>query len=348
VANIKDVARSANVSPTTVSHVLNGRGRVASETRERVLEVAARLGYAASAHAQQLVTRRSRIIAIQMPDLVGEGHGVALLPTSESEYFLELINGAAAAAAEAHYALIVVSAGVDASSMRSFGVDGMIIVDPKGSEQVLQPSFAAEYPVVTTGEPVVTPCANGFVVDNDHCAAARGVLDHFVAQGRSHPALIVDTTSRSFIRDIGHAYLQWCVDHHLQPSIVAVRDASPAEMGRALDSLRNRPLPADAIYTSSDECAIGLLNAARAADVSVPQDLALASAVDSSILRVTNPPVTSVCLNPKDIGARAVERLTGLIDRKDPNGEPPPLENTRVLIPTQLAVRGSTAAKDTE
>src|SRR4051794_40429773 len=131
VANIKDVARYANVSPTTVSHVLNDRGRVAPKTRERVLEVAAQLGYTANPHAQQLVTRRSRILAIQMPDLDGAGPGVALLPTSESEYFLELINGAAAAAADANYALIIVSAGVDASSMRGFGADGMIIVDPR-------------------------------------------------------------------------------------------------------------------------------------------------------------------------------------------------------------------------
>lgn len=342
VANIKDVARHANVSVTTVSHVLNGRGRVADKTRERVLEAAERLGYTANAHAQQLVTRRSRIIAIQMPDLVGEGHGVALLPTSESEYFLELINGAAAAAAEARYALIVVSAGVDVSSMRSFGVDGMIIVDPKGSEQVLQSSFAAEYPVVTTGEPVVPVDQHGFVVDNDHEAAAREVLDHFVAEGRSRPALIVDTTSRSYIRDIKHAYRQWCAEHEVTPTVVAVPDASPTAMGRALESLRSGAHPADAIYTSSDECAIALLDAARTAGVAVPGDLALASAVDSAILRVTNPPVTGVYLHPRDIGEQAVEHVTDLIARKDPDCALPPLESNRLIIPTRLVIRGST------
>jgi|SRR4051794_9441791 DNA-binding LacI/PurR family transcriptional regulator len=344
VANIKDVARYANVSPTTVSHVLNDRGRVAPKTRERVLEVAAQLGYTANPHAQQLVTRRSRILAIQMPDLDGAGPGVALLPTSESEYFLELINGAAAAAADANYALIIVSAGVDASSMRGFGADGMIIVDPKGSEPVLRSSFAAECPIVTTGEPVIDSDTKGFVVDNDHGAAACETLNHFLAQGRSRPALIIDTTSRSYIRDIVQAYEDWCIHHAVQPAVIAVPDPSPAEMGGALASLREGPVPADAVYTSSDKCAIALLDAARTARVAVPNDLALASAVDSSILRVTNPPVTGVHLYPRDIGAQAVASVVGLIARRDPACELPPLETTRLLISTRLVVRGSTTS----
>ncbi|MBO0679036.1 LacI family DNA-binding transcriptional regulator [Mycolicibacterium sp. S2-37] len=343
MANIKDVARYANVSVTTVSHVLNDRGRVSPKTRQRVLDAAEQLGYTANAHAQQLVTRRSRILVIQMPDLDGaSGHGVALVPTSESEYFLELVNGAAAAAAEAKYALIVVSSGVDVASMRGFGIDGMIIVDPKGSEPVLQTSFAGAYPVVTTGEPVIATGAPGFVVDNDHRAAAREVLDHFVDQGCARPALIVDTTSRSYIRDIVEAYGQWCAARSVRPAVVAVPDASASEMAAALESLRSGPEPADAVYTSSDGCAVALLNAARTAGVSVPGDLALASAVDSSILRVTNPPVTAVYLHPRDIGAQAIECVTELIARTEPGNDLPPLDTSRLLIPTRVALREST------
>ncbi|UNB51557.1 LacI family DNA-binding transcriptional regulator [Mycolicibacterium sp. YH-1] len=345
MANIKDVAREADVSMTTVSHVLNGRGRVADKTRKRVLEVAERLGYIANPHAQQLVTRRSRILVIQMPDLDGDAGSGGLVPTSESEYFLELINGAAAAAAAARYALIVTSAGVDPSSLGGFGLDGMIIVDPKGSEQALQSSFAAKYPVVTTGEPVVAAGAPSFVIDNDHAKATREVLNHFVAQGCSRPALIVDTSSRSFIRDIVDAYGQWCTEHDVPPAVFAVSDMSPTEMDRALDSLRAGPLPADAVYTSSDGCAIALLNAARAAHVSVPGDLALASAVDSTILRVTNPPVTSVHLHPRDMGAQAVQILTELIAREEPDCDLPPMEGTRLLIPTRLILRASSVTE---
>lgn len=345
MSNIRDVAEHAGVSMTTVSHVLNGRGRIADKTRARVLEAAAHLGYTANPHAQQLVTRRSRILVIQMPDLdCGVAHGVAVVPTSESEYFLELINGAAAAAADAKYALIVMSSGVDPSSMGGFGIDGMIIVDPKGTEGVLQPANKSGYPVVTTGEPVVATGAMGFVIDNDHQEATRTVMDHFIATGRTRPALIVDTTARSYIRDIVHAYTKWCGERQLDPAVVALSEMTSDQVTEALTSLRNRPEPVDAIYTSSDGSAIALLDSARKTHVSVPGQLAIASAVDSNTLRVTNPPVTGMYLHPREIGAQAVKLVTELIERQEPGCGLPPLATTRHLIPSHLSVRGSSAA----
>ncbi|ANS31934.1 LacI family transcriptional regulator (plasmid) [Rhodococcus opacus] len=342
MANIKDVARHAKVSMTTVSHVLNGRGRVATKTRERVLEAAVELGYTANPHAQQLVTRKSHILVIQMPDLDNNvGHGVSVIPTSESEYFLELINGAAAAAADVKYALVAVSSGVDPSSLNGFGIDGMIIVDPKGTEGVLQSSSRVQYPIVTTGEPALPNGHRGFVIDNDHGGATRIAMDHFVATGRSRPALIIDTTIRSFIRDIDHAYREWCQDHDMLPKVIAVPDASPSQTRQALDALRSGPDPVDAIYVSSDGSAISLLNAARATGVSVPDDLALASAIDSSVLRATTPTITGTLLHPRDIGAQAIRTLTELIARSEPDCDLPPPECARQIIPTKLLVRGS-------
>ncbi|MDD4867718.1 MAG: LacI family DNA-binding transcriptional regulator [Mycobacterium sp.] len=261
MANINDVARYANVSPTTVSHVLNGRGRVAEQTRERVLEAAIRLGYTASAHAQQLVTRRSRIIAIQLPELDCAGTGPTLVPNSE--YFLELINGAAAAAEKIHYAMIIVPSGASASAIRTFNVDGVIIVDPAGCEEFLQSSLAADCPVVTTGEPVSGPDAVQFVVDNDHRAATAEMLEHFREQGFTAPAIVVDTTLRSHIRDIVEAYERWCAGYAISPTAVRLPDTSAQLIRQALNALRDRPTPVDAVCTSCEEFAIALLEAAH-------------------------------------------------------------------------------------
>src|SRR5690606_30263510 len=93
IATIKQVARAAGVSPTTVSHVLSGRGRIAVETRDRVLKVVEELGYRSNRHAQQLVTRKSRILAIQLPDISSDFRGAV----PHSGYFLEVINGASTA-----------------------------------------------------------------------------------------------------------------------------------------------------------------------------------------------------------------------------------------------------------
>jgi DNA-binding LacI/PurR family transcriptional regulator len=340
LTTINDVARYANVSPTTVSHVLNGRGRVSAQTRDRVLQVAADLGYAASAHAQQLVTRRSRIVAVQMPELNSGGTGPALVPNSE--YFLELINGAAAAADKARYAMIILPAGVNVSSMRTFSIDGAIIVDPKGSEEFLQSSLAARCPVVTTGEPIFGAGEFEFVVDNDHRAATRDALDHFREQGFTQPAIVLDSTSRSYIRDIGEAYNQWCIGHSIRPTVVTLPDASPTRVQKALKALRSGAVPADAVYASSEEFAIALLEAAKEFHLRVPEDIALASAVDSSILRLTDPPISGMHLHPREIGATAVSTLMKLIDYKLGDDSQAAPEPTRELIPTRLIVRSST------
>ena len=160
---IKEVAAAAGVSPTTVSHVLNNRGRIAEQTRARVLEVVRQFDYQANAHAQQLVTRRSRIIAIQMP-----GPGLAGSPAlPHSAYFLELINGAAAAADNLNYAVFVAPSGGKASMLNGFAIDGAIVVDPQGEE----PVFASRATVVTVGVPLRSG-HDTLSVDNDHARAA--------------------------------------------------------------------------------------------------------------------------------------------------------------------------------
>lgn len=339
LANINDVARYANVSPTTVSHVLNGRGRVSERTRDRVLQAAQHLGYTASAHAQQLVTRRSKIIAVQMPGLYTRSAAPALIPNSD--YFLELINGAAAAADEAHYAMVVVHAGVGISSMSRFSVDGVIIVDPKGSEEFLQPSFAARCPVVTTGEPIIGASEFYSIVDNDHKAATKEALNHFRQQGFTQPAIVVDTTSRSYIRDIVDAYSQWCSDHAVRPTVAALSDPSPARMHKTLKVLRGGASPADAVYACSEDFAVSLLDVAQNLDLGIPEDLALASAVDSSILRLTRPPISGMDLNPREIGARAIETVIQLIDLQLGGGNQLTPKPTRQLIPARLNIRSS-------
>ncbi|MDV3129655.1 LacI family transcriptional regulator [Mycobacterium sp. 21AC1] len=318
------MAAAAGVSPTTVSHALNNRGRIAEETRVRVLTAARELGYQANVHAQQLVTRRSRIIAIQMPALeVSQGPA---LP--HSAYFLDLINGAAAAADSARYALVVTPSGGKADIFGSFAIDGAIIVDPQGNE----PIFSAGAPIVTVG---VALCETHDVlaVDNDHATAARIVLDHFAENGYSRPAMVADDTRRSYVDDVLSGYRSWVRERSAQEMIVM---ASPDQ--NAMDHVirRLRDGRADAVYASSDDLALAMLDAALRAGIRVPHDLAIAAAVDSSSLTLTSPQISATNLFPFSTGGTAAHLL---IER---------LENVSLaadtrLIPTQFIPRASSA-----
>ncbi|CAJ1585911.1 LacI family DNA-binding transcriptional regulator [[Mycobacterium] wendilense] len=325
VAGIVDVAAAAGVSPTTVSHVLNNRGRIAEETRAKVLEAARQLGYQANVHAQQLVTRRSRIIAIQMPDL-GDTPGPSL---PHSAYFLELINGAAAAADQAGYALVVSPSGGKANVLTGFAIDGAIIVDPHGEE----PVFRTDVPVVTIGVPL-----NGdrrlLRVDNDHAGAAREVLDHFAAAGRRRPALVTDETRRSYVNDVRTGYRSWVRERGLPETVVTVGALDKESIDAACAELFGTAV--DAVYTSSDDLALALLDAATRAGVRVPQDLAIASAVDDRSLALTSPQISATNLFPFRTGETAAELLIERLE-SGPGTLPGP------VMPTEFVVRGSSA-----
>ncbi len=325
MAGIIDVAAAAGVSPTTVSHVLNNRGRIAEETRAKVLEAARQLGYQANVHAQQLVTRRSRIIAIQMPDL-GDGPGPSL---PHSAYFLELINGAAAAADSAGYALVVSPSGGKAGVLSGFAIDGAIIVDPHGEE----PVFRTDVPMVTIGV-----AENGgrevLRVDNDHAGAARQVLDHFAEAGRRRPALLTDETRRSYVKDVRTGYRSWVAEHDVPETVITVGALDKDTLDAAFAELFAAPI--DAVYTSSDDLALALLDAALRAGLRVPQDLAIASAVDDRALSLTSPQISATNLFPFRTGETAAELLIERLE-SGPGALPGP------LMPTEFVARGSSA-----
>lgn len=328
MASIRDVAAAAGVSPTTVSHALNNRGRIAEETRVKVLQAARLLGYQANVHAQQLVTRRSRIIAIQMPALeVSQGPA---LP--DSAYFLDVINGAAATADDNGYALVVTPSGGKTSIFGGFAIDGVIIVDPQGDE----PIFGTSVPVVTVG---IALCETHDVlaVDNDHATAARLVLSHFEENGWHRPAMVADTTRRSYVNDVISGYRGWVDDNGAENITLALGSLDSI----AVDGVIARLVEAraDAVYASSDDLALALLDAASRAGLSVPGELAIASAVDCRTLTLTSPQISATNLFPFRTGETAAQLLidaleTGLKDAA-----------TRV-IPTQFEARASTAAPD--
>ncbi len=336
-ATIRDVAEAAGVSITTVSHVLSGRGRVAEDTRRRVTQTAIDLAYRPNIHAQQLVTRKSRTVAIQVASFTESSSTGILIP--RSDYFLDLLNGAAEAAADQGYALILTPPNVDATSLDEFAVDGVIVVDPCGDEPLFRGKWHHRRPMVTTGRPTTGEQMRS-VVDNDHRSAAVTMLDHLEQQGFERPALVITNTSRSYVVDMLMAYRAWTASHGMDEAVVQVGEA-PSEDGaaRALRSLLGRSPRPDAVYASSEELALGVLHEAQRHALAVPQELGVCSAVDSSALQLTTPQVTGMHLNPRNIGRRAVEALLELA--ADPDAEP-----RHIDIPTRLHERASTLRRE--
>ncbi|GAA2403952.1 LacI family DNA-binding transcriptional regulator [Actinomadura vinacea] len=331
---IHDVAAAAGVSITTVSHVLSGQGRISESTRKRVAQAAAGLGYQANIHAQQLVTRRSRILAIQIANSVEATTGAALVPNSD--YFLEVLNGAAEAALEGSYALLLTPPDADLDSLNAFAVDGAIVVDPRGDEPFFATGWARDHPLVTTGRPISVRRDVPVTVDNDLEAAAGLMLAHLERNGYRRPAVITTDTSRSYTHDLVAGYTGWAKERGIEPLVVELDEPPTIEgSAHALGVLLDRPEPPDAIFTTSENLALGVLHEAQARGLRVPESLGICSAVDSGSLQLTSPQVTGMFVHPREVGRRAAVALMGLIE----NGE---TAERAIQIPVKLNERAST------
>lgn len=321
------------MSPTTVSHVLNDRGRIAAETRARVLEVVEQLGYRSNRHAQQLVTRRSRILAIQLPDMGNSGQGAV----PHSGYFLDIINGASTAADDLDYALIVVPVRGrgkgNGNSLADFAVDGAVLVDPEGTE----PAFEVPIPLATIGVPL-NPTRPVASVDNDHDGTVRKLLNHFESLGCSRPLLLTDRTHRSYVRDLTASYREHVEEHHAEPIVRSLGSLTRAALDRVIAAISEHRV--DAVLATSDDLALGILSSARRHGMHVPEAFLLASAVDAPSLTLTSPQITAANLYPRQAGAIAVRQL---VDRIESAGGYD-LPQTKALVPARLIIRGSTRA----
>jgi DNA-binding LacI/PurR family transcriptional regulator len=323
---IREVARAAGVSVTTVSHALNGKGRLTDETRERVRRVASELGYRPSRNARNLVGRRTGLLglAVSTAPLTTTGH-------RDFEYFTHLMLGATTAALDRGYALVLTPSHRELG--QDIAVDGAIVVDPMPSDPLLRRLREADIPVVSTGRDTDDP---GFTcwVDNDHVAGGRSVLDHLRRRGARRPALVTSPTRMSYTYDTGQAYTMWCAEHGVEP-LIRYAEKGPIESeGFAIASeLLALPEPPDAVYATYSRLAFGTAMAATARGVAVPDDLMIVTtATEAAGANTSQIPLTSVNLHPERLGRQAAELLVGLVEGEDP--APPRTIKTRLVART--------------
>lgn len=327
---IIEVAAAAGVSITTVSHALNGKGRIADATRTRVEEVARSLGYQPSANARSLGSGRYGLIALKV-SLLGENAEAFV----EFDYFTGVLNAATATALEHGFALVALPSNEAGRQLPDFSADGMIAIDPEPGDEALAAARQRGLPVVTTGrdtEDETTPW-----IDTNHRSGTTKALDHLAARGARRIALIGLEPFNSFAIDTAVGYEQWCADHSAEPiqSTVVTNYSAAAGRAAALELL-SAPNPPDAIYAPLDGLGIGALAAARELGLNVPDDLLLVACGDSASSAASNPGLTSLALAPQEIGAGAVEMLLEMLD--DPNT---PIANR--FVPTKLVIRESSS-----
>jgi DNA-binding LacI/PurR family transcriptional regulator len=326
---IKDVAAAADVSITTVSHALSGKGRLPEATRQRVREVAVRLGYHPSALARGLAGGRTGMLAMT----VSSTEEFAM-QVGDLAYFLQVTNAATSAALERGYAVTLLPSHWSPETLARLPLDGGIVVDPVPDDPVVVALQARSLPVVTLGRQP-DGASDAPWVDNDHRAGTRAMLDHMAREGAKRIALLAANMKSSYALDTLEAYGDWCGDNHVRPVVATVRGslserAAFAEAIKLLDSAS----PPDAIYAMLDRLAVGALLAAEARGMRVPGDLRIAGCTETEENRRSRPALSTLSLNPEQLAYEAIDLLADLIEDR-------PTERQRI-VPSVLIPRRST------
>ena len=329
-AGIEDVARQAGVSPTTVSHALNGKGRVSEETRLRVAEAAKALGYRGSAIARRLASgARGGVLALQVaardsPTVV-----------SDVEFFTILMMATATAALSHGYWLTLAPVSATEDIWNSLPADGVILVDPLIDDPLVRAFEDRDLPVVTVGRSSLEVNGGGWV-DNDHIAGTRAILEHLRGQGADSIALIIGPERNSYTLDARNAYQDWASARGAETRIYVAGSGLSEYAGyEATVKMFAEGWRPDAIYATVDRLALGSLRAIKDQGLSVPEDILLAGLSDSESARSSRPPLTVLALHPDQVGQGAAEMLIALVEGRKTSPR-------HRLIPAQVVARRST------
>jgi DNA-binding LacI/PurR family transcriptional regulator len=327
---IREVAAAAGFSVTTVSHALNGKGRLPQETRDRVHEIAQQLGYRPNATARNLAGGKTGLLGLVISQPADIRFGL-----SDFAYFTYLTAAASAAALDRGYALVLTPSDLRLGAAVGVAVDGAIVVDPVEGDPLVQELREASMPLVTTGRVVGDDTGSAWV-DNDHIAGTRSILDHLARRKARRIALLTTPTVISYSLDVERSYREWCADHEMEPRVIRTDQQLTESAGYAAASeLLSLPDPPDAIFASYDRLAFGALLAADALGVRVPDELLLAmTATESSHRQSSGPSVTALNLHPDQIGRRAIELLIDIVEGRSDGGQ--------IVVPTAIIARAST------
>lgn len=329
---MRDVARLAGVSTSTVSAVINESVSVSAKRKERVLAAMSALDYQPDAIARSLKTGRSNAIGVIVPDIT-------------NTFYPEVIRAVELAAQAAGYSVLLCDSNEDRtaeerhlSALFSRRVDGVILACCANS-RASELTARRHIPVIFIDRLPASAAVNSVCTDN--VAAGQLATEHLIKLGHKRIGMLAGHLGLSphhdrlegFRKAMQEAHLP-ILDEYLIEGNVQVEDG--VEAGHRLLGL---PDPPTAILASNNNLLLGVLQAVKERQIAIPRDLSVLGFDDNLWNMHFSPGLTAVAQSTGEIGRKSFELLHQFIQN------PPALEAAPVsmLIPAELRIRNSTA-----
>lgn len=325
--SIKDVANAAGVSPTTVSHVLNGKRPVNEATASRVRRVVSRMGYVPASLARSLQAGSTSVIGLLVPDI-------------SNGFFADLAKGVEAAAHDLGFSVILCNTEFDAARedhyldlIRGRFIDAMVYAAGSAPSTKRIEALVGRFPIALVDEQV-TGLPNALTAMADHRGGGRQVGTHLRELGHTRALMLTGPPELPSARERASGFRE-TFGGEIQELAGDFQEPS----GRRLvdESLAGRPRDYTAIFAGNDLMAFGALVALRNHGVAVPEQVSVVGFDDIRAAALMYPSLTTVRQPAYDVGRTATTQLLQYVAI----GEVPPA--SRHTLPVELCVRSSTA-----
>lgn len=346
---IDDIARLAGVSKTTVSRVLNHKPDVDQVTRQRILRIVEEQGYVPSMTASGLAGGRSRLIGMLVPSFTWPN-----IPN--------LMRGVAEVIEQTPYEIVLYSINESNTEQNRSEVIKRIFATQ------LTAGLLAVFPGQPASEPITRLHKQGFpvvVIDDqvaqtapwigaDNTTGAYLAVRHLLRLGHRRIAHIQGPQQYLVSQERYNGYRRALLEAGIppDPALVLRGDFLPLSGRLCASTFFEMPLETrpTAIFAATDQMAYGVVAAAEAYGLTIPQDIALVGFDDDEPSVHIRPPLTTVRQPSFEMGRRGLELLLAMLKAEQernlegidaPSQEIP---STRIVLPTQLIVRASCGA----
>ncbi|MDE5415060.1 LacI family DNA-binding transcriptional regulator [Alkalihalobacterium chitinilyticum] len=334
MTTIKDIAKAAGTSVTTVSRALNGHSDVSAKTMKHIKEIADRLNYSPNVVARSLVMKKSKTIGLLVSEISREG--------TKDNFTFEVLCGINDCAAEYEYDPILFNTNTSKQRIKSYTqlcrerkVDGVILQGMKKDDPYLIEVVESDIPCVLIDIPI-TGKNVGYVSTNNQLGARRAI-EHLVELGHQHIGFINGHEQAYVSEERFKGYKQAIQEAGLELREEWVVNGQFSE--RTAEFTAKKLLATypqiTALFCASDLMALGAVRAANSLGRKVPDSLSIVGFDDIVLAQYASPALTTISQNKYLMGYQAANMLIGLLEEKE--------TNKSVLIENQLIVRESTA-----
>lgn len=305
---LQDVAKEANVSTATVSRALNRPDAVVQETRERVLEAVARLGYSPNFGARALAAKRTNTIG-------------AVIPTMENAIFARGLQAFQETLSEGGCTLLVASSSyrtdleeVQVRALVARGADALLLIGKQRHQSVYD---------FLKGRGIPYVLAWAFHNDREHTYvgfdnrfAAAAMMEKVLAYGHRRIGMIAGLTAdNDRARDRLYG-VRKAVENYPQENVtltVAEASYSYEDGGRAAAKLLSSSQPANkrptVLVCGNDILAVGAIKQIKSMGLRVPEDVSVTGFDDIEVARIVDPPLTTMHVPHREMGGLAAQCL---------------------------------------